>query len=156
MKDLHLHLVNICMVCKKGAGRNSVYCSFYKHWVHKRCSGFKGKLIDTPDFKCHSCLHPPECKKEAHKFKLGSFDYKSVDKFYYLGNMLSAGGGAEASSITRIRTDRKKFRELLPPLTLTVFSHKMKGNVLCYVAVKHGQLRKKTPTDRNANGEMDE
>ena len=47
-----------CGVCKTGVGRNSVSCSFYKHWVHKRCSGFKGRLIDAPDFKCHSCLHP--------------------------------------------------------------------------------------------------
>ena len=55
-------------VCKKRVGRNSVYCSFCKHLVHKRCSGFKGKLIETPGFKCHSCLHLPES------------DYERVDK----------------------------------------------------------------------------
>ena len=37
-----------CGMCKKGVDRNSLYCSFCKHWVHKRCSGFKGRLIDTP------------------------------------------------------------------------------------------------------------
>ena len=26
---------HLCSVCKKGVGRNSVYCSFCKHWVHK-------------------------------------------------------------------------------------------------------------------------
>ena len=55
-----------------------------------------------------------------------------MDKFCNLGDMLSAGGGAEmaeASSITRIRTGWKKFRELLPLLTSRVFSHKMKGNI---------------------------
>ena len=61
--------------------------------------------------------------------------------------MLSAGGGAEASSITRIRTGWKKFRELLQLMTLRVFSHKMNYNslklvsgVLCYITVKHGWL----------------
>ena len=54
---------------------------------------------------------------------------KRVDKFWYLGDMLSAGGGADASSITRIRTGWKKFRELPSLLTLTVFSHKMKDNI---------------------------
>ena len=78
-------------VSKKRVGKNSVYCSFWKHSVHKRCNGFKGKLIDTPDFKCHSCLHPPESEKEAQKFKLGNFDYKRVDKFCYLGDVLVMG-----------------------------------------------------------------
>ena len=49
----------LCIVCKKGVSRNSVYCSFCKHWVHRRCCSFKGRLIDTTDFKCHSCLHLP-------------------------------------------------------------------------------------------------
>ena len=26
----------LCGVCNKGVGRNSIYCSFCKHWVHKR------------------------------------------------------------------------------------------------------------------------
>ena len=81
----------------------------------------KGRLKITPSFKGLTCLHPPENGNEAHKIKLG--------KFCYLGCMLSAGGGAEASSITRVRTGRKKFRELLPLLTSRVFSHKMKGNI---------------------------
>ena len=61
--------------------------------------------------------------------------------------MLSVGGGAETSSITRIRTGWKKFRELLQLFTLRVFSHKMNHNflklvsgVLCYIIVKHGRL----------------
>ena len=66
-----------CGVCNKGVGRNSIYCSFYNHWVHKRCSGLKGGLTITPSFKCHSCLHLPENRNEAHKIKLGNVGYKS-------------------------------------------------------------------------------
>ena len=43
--------------------------------------------------------------------------------------MLSACGRADKSSITQIRTGWKKFRELLPLLTMRVFSHKMKSNI---------------------------
>ena len=145
-------------MCKKGVGRNSVYYSFCKHWVHKRCSRFQGRLTDAPDFKCHSCLHPPESEKEAQKFKLDNFDYERVDKFYYLGDILSAGGGAEASSITRIRTGWKKFWELLPLLTSRVFSHQMKGNIY-KACVRSAMLYgsetwpvKIEDTDRNADG----
>ena len=66
---------------------------------------------------------------EAHKFELGNFDEERIDKFCYLGDMLSAGGGLEASSITQIRTGWKKFKEILPLLTSRVFSYKMKGNI---------------------------
>ena len=90
----------LCGVCKKGVGRNSLYSSFCKNWVQKRCSSFKGRLIDAPDFKCHSCLLPPESKKEACKFKLGNLDYERLDKPCYLRGMPSGTGGAEASSIT--------------------------------------------------------
>ena len=60
----------LCGVCKKGVCKNSVYCSFCTDWVHKRCSSFKGRLIDTSDFRCHNCLHLPESEKEARKFKI--------------------------------------------------------------------------------------
>ena len=50
-----------------------------------------------------------------------------VDKFCYLGDMISAEGGAEESIATRIRCGWKKFRELLPLLTTKGFSLRSKG-----------------------------
>ena len=46
----------------------------------------------------------PESEKEAHMFKVDNFDFERVDKFCYCGDMLNAVGGAEASSITRIKS----------------------------------------------------
>ena len=43
--------------------------------------------------------------------------------------MLGAGGGAETSTVARIRSGWKKFRELLPLLTSRVISHKVKGRL---------------------------
>ena len=63
------------------------------------------------------------------KIVLGGVEYDMVDQFCYLGDILSAGGGAEASTIARVRSGWKKFRELLPLLTSRVFSHKVKGKL---------------------------
>ena len=47
-----------------------------------------------------------------------------VAYFCYLGDMLSAGGGCEMAVTTRVKTARKKFRELLPVLTSRHLSYK--------------------------------
>ena len=39
-----------------------------------------------------------------------------VDSFCYLGDNISAGGGCEAATVTRIRAVWGKFQELLPIL----------------------------------------
>ena len=33
-----------CAVCGKGVGVNSIQCTEYCGWVHKRCCGIKGPL----------------------------------------------------------------------------------------------------------------
>ena len=62
-------------------------------------------------------------------FELAMLSMAIVDQFFYLGDMLSACGGAEASSISRTRSGWKKFRELLSLFTCRVFSHKTKGKL---------------------------
>ena len=61
-----------------------------------------------------------------------------MDKFCYFEDMLSAGGGAEGSSITQVRTGWKKLKELLPLLTSRVLTHKMKSNT--YKACVRGAM----------------
>ena len=63
------------------------------------------------------------------RFELAMLSMAIVDEFCYLGDMLSAHGGAEESSIPRTGLGWKKFRELLSPNTSKVFSHKAKGKV---------------------------
>ena len=45
-----------CTVCRKGVGKNSVFCSRYSFWVHKKCFDIPGKLVENPDFMCRRCL----------------------------------------------------------------------------------------------------
>ena len=52
-----------------------------------------------------------------------------MSRFCYLGNMIDAGGGAEAAVTARIRSGWKKFRELAPFLTFRAPPPKVKGKV---------------------------
>ena len=62
----------------------------------------------------------------AEKVILAGCNIEVVDRFCYLGNMLDAGGGAESSTITRVRSRWKKFRELLPLLNSNTTSLKVR------------------------------
>ena len=57
----------------------------------------------------------------------GGDGLECVIEFCYLGDMLSAGGGAESSSVCRVRGAWNKFRELTPMLTTRDMSLKAKG-----------------------------
>ena len=60
---------------------------------------------------------------------LAGSNLEVVDKFFYLGDMLDAGGGAEASTVTRVRSGWEKFRELLPLLTTKAIPLNFKGEL---------------------------
>ena len=47
-----------CSICLKGVGSNAVQCGSCKKWVHKKCSGVKGKLKADSNFHCTKCMHP--------------------------------------------------------------------------------------------------
>ena len=119
-----------CGVCSKGVGANSIFCSQCKKWVHKTCSGINGRLDLVINFRCKTCVNPPEEIRLREKtVTLGGNNFDVVNQFCYLGDMLGAGGGAETSTVARIRSGWKKFRELLPLLTSRVISHKVKGRL---------------------------
>ena len=91
-----------------------IQCTKCKQWVHARCSRVKGKIAEVKDFVCNSCSSPPlDTCEEEENIAIGNSSYEAVQQFCYLGDMLSAGGGAEASSVTRTRCAWKKFLELL-------------------------------------------
>ena len=66
----------------------------------------------------------PQSKVQVRPDKL-----EVVASFFYLGDMLSAGGGCEMAVTTRVKTAWKKFRELLPVLTSRHLSYKTRGHV---------------------------
>ena len=104
-----------CSVCLKGVGRNSILCPTCKCWVHAKCSGLKGQLAKATNFVCSRyCSGAVADRNNEEKVMLDGSNQEVVDKFCYLCDMLDAGGGAESSTVTRVRSGWKKFRELLP------------------------------------------
>ena len=119
-------------VCQSGMGANSISCSQCKFWVHKKCSGIKGRLNVTPDCLC------PRCLDQAHPIDGRPITQVVVDgtlldveaSICYLGDMLCAGGECALAIATRCSTAWGKFRKLLPILTSKHLSHLTHEKVL--------------------------
>ena len=71
----------------------------------------------------------PIDSRPQNEVQVGPDKLAVVASFCYLGDMLSAGRGCEIVVTTRVKTDRKKFRELLPVLTSRHLSYKTRGHV---------------------------
>ena len=119
-----------CAVCHTGMGSNSIFCNGCKHWVHKKCSGLKC-LKKDPDYRCTRCQGTacPLDGRPQKEVQVGPDKLEVVASFCYLGDMLSATGGSELSTTTRVKTAWKKFKDLLPVLSSCHLSFKTHGCV---------------------------
>ena len=119
-----------CAVCRTGVGSNSIFCNGCKHWVHKKCSGLK-RLKKDPDYRCTRCQRTarPLDGRPQKEVQVGPDKLEVVASFCYLGDMLSAAGGCELSTTTRVKTAWKKFKDLLPVLSSRHLSFKTHGHV---------------------------
>ena len=104
-----------CAVCRTRVGSNSIFCNGCKHWVHKKCSGLK-RLKKDPDYRCTQCQGTarPLDGRPQKEVQVGPDKLEVVASFCYLGDMLSAAGGCDLSTTTRVKTAWKKFNNLLP------------------------------------------
>ena len=105
-----------CGVCLTGVGStNAILCGGCERWVHKKCSGIKGRLLPDSDFRCVRCLGTARAidERQSLEFEVGKEKLEVVPEFCYLGDMLSAGGGCELAAITR----NLCMGQLLPLLT---------------------------------------
>ena len=119
-----------CAVCRTGVGSSSIFCKGCKHWVHKKCSGLK-RLTEDPDYRCTRCqgtARPLDGRPQT-EVQVGPDKLEVVASFCYLGDMLTAAGGCELSTTTRVKTTWKKFKELKPVLSSRHLSVKTRGRV---------------------------
>ena len=132
-----------CAVCRKGVGANSICCSSCQFWVHKKCSGIRGRLSTDPEFIC------PRCQGRARPIDGRPVTGIPVDnslldvesEFCYLGDVLSAEGGCLQAIIARCSAAWGKFKKLLPILTSKHLSLPIRGkvfNVCVRSAMLHG------------------
>ena len=100
-----------CAVCRTGVGSNSIFCNGCKHWVHKKCSGLK-RLKKDLDYRCTRCQGTarPLDGRPQKDVQVGPDKLEVVASFCYLGDMLSAAGGCELSTTTRVKTHGRSSR----------------------------------------------
>jgi len=100
-----------CGVCGRDVGNNSIQCTSCKKWVHKKYSGIKGSMYKvTKSFICRGCVNPVTGTGCTSVDISGDANLELVDKFCYLGDMLSVDRDADAAVETRIRIGWNKFR----------------------------------------------
>ena len=109
---------------------SSIFCNGCKHWVHKKCSGLKC-LKEDPDYRCTRCQGTARLldDRPQKEVQVGPDKLEVVASFCFLGDMLSAAGGCELSTTTRVKTAWKKFKNLLPVLSSRHLSFKTRGHV---------------------------
>ena len=104
------------------------------HWSgqqqHLLQSGLK-RLTEDPDYRCTWCKGTacPLDGRPQREVQVGPDKLEVVASFCYLGDMLSAAGGCEFSTTTRVKTIWKKFKELTPVLSSCHLSFKTRGRV---------------------------
>jgi len=106
-----------CGECGRRVGSNSIQCTSCWKWVHKKCSGIKGSMYKVmKTFICSGCSNPVISTDHTSVDIGASANLEAVDKFCYVGDMLSMDGDADAVVEARIRTEWNKFRQLVPLL----------------------------------------
>ena len=88
-------------------------------------------LEKRPDYRCPWCQGTarPLDGRPQKEVQVGPDKLEVVASFCYLEDMLSAAGGCELSTTTGVKTTWKKFKDLLPVLSLRHLSFKTCGRV---------------------------
>ena len=77
----------------KGVGSNLLQCISCQKWVHQKCSGIKGSMSKVAKSSiCSCCLNLVTSAGRTGVDIGASAKLELVDKFCYLGDMLSVEG----------------------------------------------------------------
>ena len=120
-------------VCGERVGCNSIQCTKCQRWVHRRYSDVPRQvsLLSCRDiFACRTCLGHNCSVVEKLEFKTGEDVLEEVEKFCYLGDMISCFGGASEAVSERIGSAWKNFKELSVVLDQFYCTVVKRGNLL--------------------------
>ena len=100
-------------------------------WAATASSAGLKRLKKDPDYRCTWCQGTacPLDGRPQKEIQVGPDKLEVVASFCYLGDMLSAAGSCELSTTTPVKTAWKKFKDLLPVLSLCHLSFKTHGRV---------------------------
>ena len=106
--------VDPCGACVERVGCNSIQCMKCQRWVHRRYSDVprQVRLLSCRNvFVRRTCLSYNCSVEEKLEFKRGEDVLEEVEKFCYLGDVISYFGGASETVSVRMGSAWKKFRE---------------------------------------------
>jgi len=113
-------------------------------------------------FICRGCSNPAISTGHTSVDIAASANLEVVDKIWYLADMLSVDGDADAAVEARIRIGWNKFRQLVPLLTNWDISLIRRGRLYSSCvrsSMLHGSetwpVRSGTSASRDENGQMD-
>ena len=104
--------------CGERVGCNSIQCTKCQRWVHRRCSDMPRQvsLLSCRDvFVCRTCLGRNYSVEEKLEFTRGEYVLEEVEKFCYMGDMISCNGGTSEAVSARIGSQWKKFKWCVSP-----------------------------------------
>ena len=84
--------VDPCGACAEEVGCNSIQCTKCERWIHLRCSDTlrQVSLLSCRDvFVCRTCLGNNCSVEEKLEFKRGEDVLEEMERFCYLGDMIS-------------------------------------------------------------------
>ena len=116
-------------VSGNGVGRKSVQYTKCQHWMNKRCSGVHGSLTQEKDFTCKKCTSGVLFKDEDKMIKLDGDNIEVVDRFSYLGDVISTKRGALEAVTLKIMSAWKKYKEVLNVICGRSISLKVRGTL---------------------------
>ena len=120
-----------CALCRKGVGKNSIFCSVFSFQVPNKCSDIPGRVVEDLDFRCRRCLGNAGAidGRPCVEVQLADGKLDVADNFVYLGDCICSGGGCDLATIKRCRSAWRKFRDLLPLLTCKAISLNTRGQM---------------------------
>lgn len=100
-----------CGCCGKGVGTNSIICTKFKKWCHKRCTGIK-TLKGAVNFTRQTCKLGSMRINLDESVMLKDDKIEEVHQFCFLGSILGREEGIEVDVRARVKLTWRRWKEL--------------------------------------------
>ena len=121
-----------CGCCGKNVGVNSILCTECGKWCHKRCSGLRNVNEAGENYRCPRCMRGNrEQRPEEQVMEVDGGELEIVDRYCYLGDVLTCESGAGDAARVRIAAAWNKWREISSLLTNKNIPLRNRAGVYC-------------------------